>query len=339
MKILLVTHSLQGIPQRLHETESLDLGMMEGFLEDAGFNVLVVSHRILMAMNPDEIKNRIILYASSQYPEFFNYIEDCLLYAESCGGKLVPNFKMFRSHENKFFQELVKKELKLDLPKARLVGTMDDLTSCISELNFPLVLKTSSGFGSKGVFRINSADELVETAESVLQPIIPPDSNLLYRVKHRRSRESLIERYREKYPFYVGRIILQEFLEGLTHDWKVLVFGGKCFCLKRYVRTDDFRASGSGKFTFDDDPSDELLDFAVHVVKKLDTPWASLDIAELSQGFGLIEYQCVHFGLYTLMRNSRYFVKQGMKWVPHVVKDPNPEEHFCKALVEYLDRP
>lgn len=336
MNIFLMTHSRGGIPQKLYEFESINLEYISSRLKQEGFNVEICSHCNFLSIAPEKIKGSLILYASSQYPEFFNFIEDCLLYAESCGGLLIPNFQLFRSHENKFYQELHKKKVGITLPSSRLIGSMEDLDECISDLSFPLVLKTSNGFGSKGVSKINTPDELRGSVMAQLHEIHPPAKNIIRRIKQQKEHQKKIAPYEGKYPLRVGRLILQEFLDGLKFDWKVLVFGNTCFCIKRYVRDNDFRASGSGKFSFDETPPDSLLNFAIDVVRRLGTPWASLDIAELQDTFALIEYQCVHFGLYTLMRNSKAYVHQDASWIAQPVENPNPEKYFCDALLDFI---
>jgi glutathione synthase/RimK-type ligase-like ATP-grasp enzyme len=338
VEVFLVTHSLNGIPQKLHETESLNLVYIEEKLVCAGHKVLVMDHAALIAKAPEAIYERVIWYASTQYPEYFQYVEDCLLYAEACGGILVPTFSLFRCHENKFFQELLKKKLKLDQPKAKLIGTLEDLNTTLPTLSFPLILKSATGFGSSTVFKIDTPTELKEKAESMLTCIIPPATNLIRRIKQRNEYANKILPYTNRYPLKVGRIVLQEFMPNLQHDWKILVFGDVCFCLKRFVRENDFRASGSGNFNFQEIPDPALLDYAHMVAKTLDTPWASLDIAECDGGFGLIEFQCLHFGLYTLIENDKCYEKVGSEWIKKEVIAPIAEEYFCNAFLDHINK-
>lgn len=338
MEVFLVTHSLNGIPQKLHETESLDLSYIERELTKAGHNVLIMDHADFMAKRPEDISGRIIWYASTQYPEYFQYVEDCLLYAQMCGGILVPNFSIFRCHENKFFQELLKKNLGIDKPKAHLIGTLEDLNNSLPDLVFPLILKSATGFGSATVFKIDTSNELVSKATSMLTNIIPPAANPIRRFKQKTEYENKIAPYKGNYPLKSGRLVLQEFMPNLQHDWKILVFGNNCFCLKRFVRENDFRASGSGNFDFKATPSHALLNYALGIATVLNSPWASLDIAECEDGFGLIEFQCLHFGLYTLIGNDKCYEKVDSEWVEKKVIAPVAEEYFCHAFLEHIEQ-
>src|SRR5690606_8893478 len=70
--------------------------------------------------------------------------------------------------------------------------------------------------------------------------------------------------HNEAWEYYRARIpyVQQQFVPNLKCDYKALVFMDKVFLLKRGTRKDDFRASGSGIFSFPE-PSVELLNFAL----------------------------------------------------------------------------
>lgn len=336
MDFLFITNSLNGFPQILHETENINLDKIGTYFQQEGHNYSIVNYNSFIHANYNDIKNKFILYASSQYFEYFNYIEDCILYALHCKANIFPNFDMLRSHENKFYQELIKKKYNIRSPKSWMIGTIEDIHNHQKNLKFPLIFKTHNGFGSKGVFIVNNFLELLNLAKKYLNPIFTRNSNYIKKLLEYKSYNDKYNLYKNKYPFYVGRIILQEFIDNINYDWKILVFGNSCFCLKRYVRSNDFRASGSGDFTFNDTPSNELLNFSIEVINKLNTPWASLDIIECNGSFYLIEYQCLHFGLYTLIRNNKYYTKEGPNWVATDVNNAEPEFFFYKALSIFL---
>lgn len=336
MKIYFVTNCCGGLPQKLHETESLDVALIGDQLRCHGHVTEVIDHAALIRLDSADIRGTVIIYASSQYSEFYQYIEHCLLYAEACGGYLLPNYHCFRAHENKFVQELLKKKLGIASPGSRLYGTIEEITADIASIGFPVVLKIPEGFASVGVSKVDSAAQLLEVLRVGMVETIPRPAGLVHRITERKQYLRRVAQYTNRYPLQARRLILQEFIPGLGHDWKVLVFGKRVFCLKRFVRAGEFRASGSGNFSFGEEPPEGLLDFALSTLRTLDSPWASLDIAEKDGRYFLIEFQCVHFGLVTLMRNSCYYSSEDGQWARHAVVNAEPEPFFGDAAVEYL---
>jgi hypothetical protein len=102
---------------------------------------------------------------------------------------------------------------------------------------------------------------------------------------------------KKHYPKRFGKIIIQEFIPNLTHDWKILVLGDKCLGGKRYVRNNDFRASGSKLYEMDEDPPENVLNFALKCKEQLKCPNVSLDISENKGDLHLLEYQTIHFAI------------------------------------------
>ena len=133
--------------------------------------------------------------------------------------------------------------------------------------------------------------------------------------------KSEYEIYSYKYKKF-SLFVEQEFISELNHDFKVLIFGDRYFVLKRNVRKNDFRASGSGDFEFIEPPY-EVLNFAKEVASKLDNPYLSLDIAQSDNGCHLIEFQATNFGPYTLLNSPSRYIINDDKWV---------EETNCKDL-------
>jgi glutathione synthase/RimK-type ligase-like ATP-grasp enzyme len=336
MKVYIVTNSCGGLPQKLHETESLDVDVFGEHLRRHGHAVEIMDHAALIRREPEQIRGAAIFYASAQYPEYYQYIEHCLLYAEICGGHLVPNYLCFRAHENKFVQELLKKKWRLSSPASQLYGTGEEIARDLPGLAFPAILKYPQGFASTGVSRVDSAAALQASLAASMIDTVPAPEGLLRRIVRRRDHAARIARYRGRYPLQSKRFIVQEFLPDLAYDWKILVFGDRLFTLKRFVRQGDFRASGSGNFSFAEVPAAGLLDFAWHVRKTIDSPWASLDVAEADGEYYLIEFQCVHFGLYTLMRNTCYHEQNAGVWQRREVANAAPEPFFGDAAVAYL---
>ena len=93
----------------------------------------------------------------------------------------------------------------------------------------------------------------------------------------------------------LGYIYFQDFIPNNDHDIRVIVIGNKAFAIKRMVRKDDFRASGSGSILYDKkhfNVSDVKLSFEIH--NKLQSQCTALDfvyqnnqplLVEISYGF------------------------------------------------------
>ena len=302
-QLFILTNDSGNIPQKLHETESLNIDVLKNYFIDKNWNVEIYTYDFFINKF-DEFRDRIsgsyFIYASSQYPDYYSSIDDILLTISELGGILIPKYTHFKAHENKFYQEFTKNILNLKTPKSVLLNTAENIENKISNLKYPIVAKLSNGFGSSGVQLIHSNEEVKKFINENLTDVVKPRKNMFKRKKQ-------IEKYRDKYPLKVGKLIFQEFIIGLENDWKILVFGNKLFYLKRYFKENDFRASGSGNFDNSTPPSKELMKFAMEVKEKLDTPWVSLDIIEKGPELYLIEYQCVHFGLYTAMNSISHF--------------------------------
>ncbi len=127
--------------------------------------------------------------------------------------------------------------------------------------------------------------------------------------------EELKDRYRIlRYKGYLPdskfrkKFIIQNMVENLDGDWKVLIYGDKYYVLRRENRKNDFRASGSGLLSYKRDLPNGLLDFAKDIYSKFRLPNLSVDIGWDGIRFFLLEFQALYFGTYTIEHSEFYFV-------------------------------
>jgi hypothetical protein len=96
--------------------------------------------------------------------------------------------------------------------------------------------------------------------------------------------------------FESGYAYFQEFMPNNDFDIRIIVIDNKAFGLKRMVRENDFRASGSGNFKYDREEFDErCVKISFEVVQKLNSQCVAFDyifdeknnplIVEISYGF------------------------------------------------------
>jgi glutathione synthase/RimK-type ligase-like ATP-grasp enzyme len=327
-KIYLLTNSCGLIPQRAYERESLNINIMSEIFKKNNYKVSILSFNTFVNGNY-EISNNYFFYASSQFREYKEYIQDILIYIENNNGIIIPNFNSFISHENKMLQELEMKRLEIKSPKSYLVGSYEEGIVFLKQADFPVIAKKSKGFGSKTVEKINSIKEgRIFLKKNLTDGITFNIEYFKWLYKK--------WKYNTLYPKQHGKVIFQEMIENLLFDWKVLIFNDVCFVLKRFTKKDDFRASGSGIFDYKAIPSDEVLNFALEVRKKLNIPFASFDIVESDNQCFLIEYQSIHFGLLTALNAEVYYKYENNNWKSYK-KDYEVDYFFANAIIDYIE--
>jgi len=300
----------------------LDLDKIQAQLE---FPIIIKN--VLEIGNLDIEEDDIIIYTSSENSAIRQYLKDKLFYLSN-SNLLIPSYELLNAHENKGFQEMMKDYYSFGNLKGSYIFDLEHQI-----ISSPKVLKTTTGAGSSGVFLIKDEKDISNIRDKFLKSSIKRRLISSQRKLKLNSSEYTLYKYNKK---LFGLFVEQEFIPNLKHDFKVLVFGNRYFVLKRNVKKNDFRASGSGNFEFVEPPY-EVLEFAKEVAKKLGNPYFSLDIAQSEHGCHLIEFQATNFGPYTLLNAPyRYLDKDG-KWL----KEQNCkdlEANYAYALNYYLSK-
>lgn len=289
-----------------------------------GYNCTIVPVDKLLDITLNH--NDIVIYTSSDEERIRAYLRD-VLYIVSKKCTIVPSYETLLAHENKGFQQLLRNEKHFGDLEGNYSFDFDDLSS-----EFPYVYKQVTGAGSSGVSLIKDETNLKSVKKDDFKLTLKRKV-INYARKIKLSTEDFsIYNYRNKgFNLYVT----QEFIEGLSYDYKVLVFGNRYYILKRNVKKNDFRASGSGDFSFEDAP-EILLSYAKNIYNTLDLPYASLDLAISNDKCKLIEYQGLNFGPYTLLESPGYYLDNGDDW-SYVKDSSNLEENYSLALSFYID--
>jgi glutathione synthase/RimK-type ligase-like ATP-grasp enzyme len=276
-----------------------------------------------------------VLYQSSEDPglHYKSYIEDVLLGFVLQGAILIPRFSLFRAHHNKVFMEVLRNISQFNDLKnieSKYYGTYEEFVAHKQFFNGSYVLKPSAGALSSGVTLFNAQrDSLSKIAK------ISDTSTLFEKVKQ--IVKKMVRSAQHIKSIHRGKFVIQNFIPGLKHDYKVLVYGTKYFVLHRKVRNNDFRASGSGLFNLPVEVPEGLLDFAEKLYIYFDVPFISLDIAHDGEKYIAIEFQFVMFGNITLEQSKHHFTKKAGMWTL-VSGTSDLEEVFSRSIVQYIDR-
>jgi glutathione synthase/RimK-type ligase-like ATP-grasp enzyme len=308
-----------------------DLDALISYFELNKLSVIVLKYHEVNYR--DNWQGRVVVYSSAEDSRglYKSYIEDVVYGLSLAGALVIPDFRYLRAHNNKVGMEILRDVL---FPDDRIssiaLGNREELLSIMETIRYPVVLKSYEGAVSRNVRICNSKKSLLgESAILMRTPDIKFEIKELYRSfkRHPYKPES---RYRKK-------AVVQNMIEGLNNDWKILVFGNKYYKLKRFNRVGDPRASGSGNFVFDKDIDSEILNYARSCYEKFNVPVASLDIARDSNGPVLIEFQFVTFGTKTLEDSDHYYKFIDDKWVI-VSEKAILEREFAKSYSDYINR-
>lgn len=313
----------------------MNIPLVVSLFNGHGFEVEVMKYSDLQQNYHRIIEEKpVVLYQSSEDKNSFykSYVEDIIYDLEQRELYVIPKYSYLKAHNNKVSIELLRSRSgieEIQTIKSKVFGTRDELIQVISQLKYPVVIKTASGAMSKGVSLASDKNELIHKSKK-----IAASKSFFHDVKEH-LRGIKYKALYKKESFYRSKFITQNLISGLDNDWKVLVYGDTCFALYRGVRDNDFRASGSGKFVFKTELPEGMLDYAWNIRKKFNVPHISLDIAFDGEKFHLIEFQFINFGTTTLEKSPHKWQKQKEKWV--LMKDKTVlEECYASSITYWL---
>lgn len=312
----------------------MNVPKLKRLLESYGYAVWVEEYAEI-DFRSNRYNGMYVLYQSSEDPglRYKEYIEDVLLGLQHKGAILIPDFYAFRAHHNKVFMEILRDCMapsRLQDIRSRTFGTYEEFCLNSSNTVCPAVLKPSAGSRSRGVVLARSRTRLHRLARRISRTTSLANVTYALRGLLRGTGHKAISEHRSKF-------IVQPLIEGLTHDYKILVYAERYYVLQRTNRPRDFRASGSGRFMFVEDPLIQILEYIDNVALCFDTPFCSLDIAVTDDGPYVLEFQFVSFGQYALENATRYFVKNGGSWQTMITKS-DLEQTFAHAVHRFITK-
>lgn len=272
---------------------------------------------------------------------------------EHAGIKVFPDFRTAWHFDDKVAQKFLFEALDIPAVPAHVFVDRDEALAWVSGARFPKVFKLRRGAGSAGVRLVNSraqARRLVKRAFGRGFPIYDPWDNLkerIYKVRLGKLPATEIGKglirfvYPPRYSRNLGRergyAYFQNYLPGNDCDIRVIVIGDRAFAIRRLVRPGDFRASGSGRITYQRDDFDErCVELAFESAARLGGDCVALDfvfdetgqpwILEVSFGFAAEGYDpCTGYWDRSLNWHPGSFDPQGWM-VGEVLSSLNPSK-------------
>jgi glutathione synthase/RimK-type ligase-like ATP-grasp enzyme len=312
----------------------MDHVKIQKYFNDSGFNAIFLNaSKVDFKQNH---KNKLFLYTSSEDPDYLykSFIEDIVLGLEVSGAIMIPSYKYLRANNNKVFMEILRDNQiikSFSSIKSLYFGSYEDFLKNFPKTNDTLVIKSSAGAGGTGVSKasgftkIKSSSKKISSSKNFLKDL----KDYLRTFKHK----NYVPRSKNRKKF-----IVQNFINGLDNDWKILIYGEYYYVMYRPNKKNDFRASGSGHDNYiygDKTPIPSgLLTFAKSIYECFNVPNISLDIAYNGEDFFLIEFQALYFGSVCQVRANAYHQLINTDWT--IVKEKLSLERVYVESVKYF---
>lgn len=231
---------------------------------------------------------------------------------EHAGVKVFPDFKTGWHFDDKVAQKYLLEAIGAPLIPSYVFYDKQEAINWAKQTSYPKVFKLKGGAGATNVRLISSEDEALKIISIAFGKGFSQYNRFtMLKERFRMFKEKqasfiyflkgfvrliIIPEFAKQQPPEKGYVYFQDFVANNDHDTRVVVINGKAAAAeKRFVRKNDFRASGSGKFTYDK-INTEIIKVSFEVANKLELQSAAFDfvldennipvIVELSYGFG-----------------------------------------------------
>lgn len=219
---------------------------------------------------------------------------------KNLGVKCFPNWNTSWHHDDKIKQYFLLKNENFPVPESVVFFDKDKALEWAEIVDFPQVFKLRSGAGSSNVILIKSKDKAISLirkmfGSGVKSGKIGGFQNARYSeydfIKEGRS---FLIKFRN---YFVGReisaiwqkeknyVYFQKFLKNNTFDTRVTTCGEKVHAFRRFMRKNDFRASGGNHWDSDPNSIDErILKIALEISGKFDFQTMAYDFMYNKEG-------------------------------------------------------
>lgn len=241
-----------------------------------------------------------------------------LLFSLQQAGKLVfPDFNSGWHFDDKLGQKYLLESVNAPLVPTSVFYDKKSAMAWVDITEFPKVFKLRGGAGSTNVKLVKSrweAKRLIRMAFGRGISKYSKTGEFKEQIRcFKLNKKSLVNFTKSIIRFIVstefarnagkdkGYVLFQDFVKNNKYDIRVVVIGRRAFAIKRMVRENDFRASGSGNIKYDKSEIDErYIRIAFDVANSLKTQCIAYDfvtdddkkplIVEVNYGFAIEGY-------------------------------------------------
>ncbi|MFW6047474.1 MAG: hypothetical protein ACOCP4_06805 [Candidatus Woesearchaeota archaeon] len=206
---------------------------------------------------------------------------------KSLNIKTLPDFSTYWHYEDKIRQYFLLIQYDFPVVKSYVFWSKSKAIHWAHSTSYPKVFKLKKGAGAANVKIIKSRKDAIKIIDQAFSDGFEAVPGYFYDYKKKLGNISnfrILFQKTKRFPKILkkltkakksigreyGYVFFQEFLPGNTFDVRISVIGDIAFGFIRYVRKNDFRASGSGKIDYNPELVDSrCIKIAFNVSKKL----------------------------------------------------------------------
>jgi glutathione synthase/RimK-type ligase-like ATP-grasp enzyme len=232
-------------------------------------------------------------YQASEIDKIF--AKQLLFSLEVSGKKVFPDFCTGWHYDDKVGQKYLFEAIGAPLVPSYVFYSKESATEWINQAAFPKVFKLRNGAGSWNVKLVKNKTEAFNLVNIAFgngfshqhNPIdLLKENWRLYKLGKRRKRQVwgafkklfFVPKQERKLSRESNYVYFQEFIPRNDFDIRIIVIRNKAFAIKRMVRENDFRASGSGVIFYGKENFDDrTVKLAFDTSKKMKSKCAAFD--------------------------------------------------------------
>jgi glutathione synthase/RimK-type ligase-like ATP-grasp enzyme len=286
------------------------------YCEDKG-----ISYKLVDCYGTDIIKqlddcDALMWHFNHKGPKESKFAKQLLFALQASGKTVFPDYNTMWHFDDKVAQKYLLEGTQAPMPASHVFYSSREAMVWAKHTTYPKVFKLRNGAGSDNVRLVrNKADAISLINKAFGKGFRQYDAwrNLKERIRKFGTGKTTMRDvlkgvvrlvYTTDYDRVTGRevgyIYFQDFIPGNDSDVRVIIIGDKAFAIKRMVRENDFRASGSGTILYDKGLFDEeTIRLSFEVSYKLKAQCMAYDfvyldgkpmIVEISYGFSMSGY-------------------------------------------------
>jgi glutathione synthase/RimK-type ligase-like ATP-grasp enzyme len=280
-----------------------------------------------------------------------NFARQLIFSVEKIGIKVFPSFETCWHFDDKVGQKYLFESISAPLVPSYAFYNKKTALAWIENITFPKVFKLRGGAGSLNVKLVKNKKEAKRLVYRAFNEgfylvdsfsifknrlwILHRDKNLKATVHLLKGLIRLIWHKKDTnlLPVQKGYIYFQDFIANNKYDDRIVIIGNRAFALRRFVRENDFRASGSGIIEYiKENFNIQALEIAFEIANKIDAQSIAFDFV-YEKGNPLIVEISYAYSMGDVYDNCHGYWDSELNWHDRPV---NPQYFIIKDFMNLI---